>query len=154
MHRIQMPLNQPVPRLGPQNYRTYAMRAPLRTHWRPATCEEYECLEFLNGFVITIDLSTELGQKQHHYLTHDKTRRGSLQRISLELVKIVYGPGNRCFNWGEHKVPIGRPPLLIAREGDWRGNPRGIVRRHTRVEDWVEDSANNIDRITTLIQRG
>lgn len=147
-------LNRPSPRLPPQAFKTYSMGAPLRTHWRRASCEEYECQEFLKGFVITIDPSTDLGQKQFHYLSHDKTRSGVMERLPAGLVQFTYGPGNKCFNWGDHRVPIGRPPLLIARGGDWRGNPNRQVRRHARVEDWVEDSANHLDKLATIVQRG
>jgi hypothetical protein len=151
---MQYLLNRPMPSMDPRFYKTYSMGAPLKTHWRPATCEEYECNEFLKGFVITIDMTSELGQRQFAYLSKDKTRSGHMQRVSLELVKFVYGPGNRCFNWGKHIVPIGRPPLLIARGGDWRGNPERRRRVHTRVEDWVEDSATHLDRLDRIVRRG
>ena len=140
--------------MGPQNYKTYAMSAPLRTHWRQATCEEYECEQFQHGFVTTIDVGTELGQKQFDYLTHDTTRRAVMQRISLTTVKFTYGPGNRCFNYGEHRIPIGKPPKLLVLGGDWRGNPSGQVRRHTRVEHWVEDSAGHLDHLAEIVRRG
>ena len=138
---------RPEPSMGPQNYKTYAMSAPLKTHWRQATCEEYECEQYLHGFVTTIDVSWDLGQKQFEYLSHDKTRRGTMQR-QHEHGEIHLRPRQQCFNWGEHRVPIGKPPRLLVLGGDWRGNPNGQVRRHTRVEHWVEDSAGHLDHLT------
>lgn len=147
-------VNRPTPIGDPQHYKSYTMRAPVRTHWRPATCEEYECLDYQYGWVTTIDLSTDLGQKQYHYLTHDKERRYSMQRLSLSIVKFIYGPGHRCFRSDEHKVAVGKPPKLLVVGGDWRGNPRGEVRVHTRIEDWVDDSRVHQDKISTLVKRG
>jgi hypothetical protein len=143
---------QPV--AGPQYYKSYSMRAPLVTHWRRATCEEYECDGYLKGFVTTVDLTSKLGQKQYHYLTHDKSRAYATNRISMELIQFIYGPGNRCFKSDEHRVPIGKPPRLLVVGGDWRGNPRREVRIHSRVDDWVDDSRNHQDKIATIVGRG
>jgi hypothetical protein len=154
MMRGAVLLNRPVPVAGPEHYKTYSMSAPLRTHWRQATCEEYECPDFLNGFVTTIDVSSDLGKKQFHFITHDKTRSYTMRALPLGLVEFTYGPGNKCWKWQEHRVPFGKPPRLLVTGGDWRGNPRRQVRVHKRVEDWVEDSATHLDKIASLVQRG
>lgn len=146
-----------VPQLGPEFFKTYQWTAPVRTHWRPATCEEFECEDFLKGFVLTVDLSTELGQKQFHYVTHDKSRKHSMQRVTATLVKFVYGPGNDCFEpkRSTHRVPIGRPPFYLVSGGDWRGNPRGTPRfMHRRPEDWIDDFATHQDKLAEVQQRG
>lgn len=142
------------PAVGPQHYRTFKISAPIKSHWRKATCEEYECDGYVHGFVTTVDVSTDLGQRQYHYLTHDRSRRYSLQHVGESLYKFVYGPGFRCFSMADHRVPIGRPPMLLVAEGDWRGNPRQIPTRvHSRVEDWVDHYQTQADRVRTLRQR-
>jgi hypothetical protein len=146
-------INRKVPLLDPRHYKSYGITAPLASHWRRATCAEYECADYVHGFVATIDTGTELGQRQFDYLTHDKERKYSMQRVSLTTFKFVYGPGNRCFKSGEHRVPIGRPPLLLVHDGDWRGNPTGNVVRHTRVENWVEDFAEHQSVLAERIRR-
>src|SRR5215471_12116036 len=113
------------PLMAPQYYKSYSIRSPLATHWRPATCEEYECDEYLFGFELIIDLSTELGQRQYHYVTHDTSRRCTEERLSLTMTRFTYLPGNQCFKFGDHRVPVGRPSLYVCTGGDWRGNPRG-----------------------------
>jgi hypothetical protein len=140
--------------MDPRYYNTYSMRSPLKTHWRSANCEEYECDEFLNGFVVTVDLTTELGQRQAYYLRNDRSRRCHEQRVSMELIKFVYGPGNRCFRSDEHRVPIGKPAKLLVVGGDWRGNPNQYHRLHTRLEYWVEDFALNQQRLAEIQRRG
>jgi hypothetical protein len=142
------------PAAGPQHYQTFSMRAPLATHWRPASCEEYECADYLKGFVLTVDLNTELGQRQAYYVRHDTSRRMHEQDVGAGLRKFVYGPGNTCFKYNEHRVPIGKPPLLLVVGGDWRGNPRNFVRRHASKEDWIDDFANHQDKLATIAKRG
>lgn len=145
--------NRLTPDAGPEHFKSYSWRAPLASHWRPGTCEEYECDEFLHGFVTTVDLGTDLGQRQYYYLTHDKSRKATIQRVSERIVKFVYGPGNRCFRYSEHRVPVGRPPLLLVLGGDWRGNPRQIrTVVHRRAEDWIEDFAEHQDKIATVLK--
>lgn len=142
--------------IGPEHFKSYKASAPLGSHWRRATCEEYECDDFLYGFIFTCDISTELGQQQHYFLTHDKERSYSIQRPNESIVKFIYGPGNRCFapKCENHVIPIGRPPFYLIHGGDWRGNPRGDRLVHRRVEDWIDDWANHQDRIASTIRRG
>ena len=147
--------SRPTSALGPEYYKTYSARAPLRTHWRAASCSEYECDDFVHGFVLTVDIGTELGQRQAYYVRHDRSRRMHEQRLSDRIIKFVYGPGNDCFRFGEHKIPVGRPPFLLVAEGDWRGNPRGTpVRHHRNWENWVDDFASHQLQIADLFQKG
>lgn len=148
-------LNRIPPKMGPENYKSYTIRAPLATHWRRGKCEEFGCNDFLYGFVTTVDISTELGQKQFDFITHDRERSPSMQRVSETLYKFTFQPGTPCFNRSEHRVPVGRPPLLLVMGGDWRGNPRRVPTvRHQRVEDWVEDFSIHQDKIAAAVQRG
>lgn len=143
--------------LEPQHVRSWSVRAPLSTHWKPATCAEFECDEYMYGFSITLLRDHEKFEAQYHYITHDRSRRYSMQQPDANRVVFVYGPGNAGMGLAhaQHKVPIGRPPLLLVADGDWRGNPRGTpARRHVRVEDWIDDSANHLDKIRTAYQKG
>jgi hypothetical protein len=148
--------NRLAPDAGPEHFKTYNWSAPLETHWRRATCEEVDCEQMKYGFVTTVDFSTELGQKQLHYLTQeDKDRRYSMQRTGPFEVKLIYGPGNPCMKRAEHRVPIGRPPLFVVTGGDWRGNPLGTrPLKHKSAEDWVDDFANHQQAIIDRIKRG
>lgn len=150
------PAGQTVSRLEPLGspgaYKTYGAVSPLSTHWRTGTCEEAGCDAYRSGWVTTVDLSTELGQKQAHYITHDKTRSWTLQRVSVTLVKFVFGPGQQCFT--RHKVRTSRPPRFLVRSGDFRGNPDGFRREHRNGRDWAEDQQETLDRVAVLRQRG
>lgn len=159
MALIQVPYGvhgQTVSRIAPvgppQAYKTYGAVMPLRTHWRPATCEEAACDAYRSGWVTTVDLSTADGQRMAHFIKGDKTRRWTVQKISPTLVKFLFGPGQKCFK--PHQVRTGRPPRLLVRDGDFRGNPTGRVTRHARVEDWIDDQQETLGRVASLRQRG
>lgn len=146
-------VSRSAPLMPASAYSTYGMLRPLKTHFRPATCEEAGCKAYRSGWVTTVDLGTELGQRQYHYISHDKTRSFTVQRASLTLVKVVYPPGNRCFRSASHKVSVGREPRFIVAHGDWRGyleRPRA----HTRAEFWVEEFSEHADRLVTTLGRG
>jgi hypothetical protein len=149
-------LNRIMPVAGPEYYKSYTLSAPVTTHWRPATCEEYECDDFLYGFVLTVDENTELGQQQAYYVRHDRTRRCTEQQVGQGITKFVYPPGNQCFEpkRSSHRLPIGRPPNYLVATGDWRGNPIGWSARFRRPADWVDDFANHQIKIAELHQRG
>lgn len=157
---VQVPFGQALvsriePAMGAHAYKTYGMAMPLRTHWRSASCDEYGCDAWRNGWVTTVDLSTDLGRKQAEYIRHDRTRRASEQRSGPAEVKFVFGPGQRCFRAADHRAPLGRPPRFVVTGGDWRGNPRGIPARvHRNGTDWCEDFAEHQDKIASAIGRG
>jgi hypothetical protein len=158
MGTIQVPFGHAMvtriaPKAGPDKYKTYGMSMPLKTHWRAATCEEVDCEAWRNGWVTTVDLSTDLGKKQYDLITHDRERRYTMQRVSLTLVKFVYGPGFPCFARSQHRTPLPRPARYIVAHGDWRGYLER-PRVHQRAEDWVEDFALHHDQIRTAIERG
>lgn len=153
--QIQTVRGHIIPASGPESYKTYKALAPLSTHTRPATCEEYGCNDFLNGFTITVNLDTELGKKQFYYLTHNPERKagGTMEQLNQFLVSFHFGPGNRCFRSGEHRVGMDRMPFLLVAQGDWRGNPRRIpVRRHRNADDWVDDFATHQQKMKRAIE--
>lgn len=143
------------PALPAHAFKTYGMAMPFSTHWRPASCDEYECDAWRSGWVTTVDLSADLGQKQADFMRRDRTRRCHEQQVDMTTVKFVFGPGQTCFAAADHRVPLERPPLYVVSGGDWRGNPRGVPqRRHQRAEDWVDDFATHQDKIATAIGKG
>lgn len=151
------PARSIVPKLGPQFYKSFSLRAPVATHHRRVTCAEAECDAYQHGWVTTIDVSTSLGQRQAAFIRGDKTRRHHEQRVGDSLVKFVFGPGQHGFagKQHEHYQRVARPPLLVVAEGDWRGNPRGIpVRVVPRVESWCEEFAEHQDKLATAAGRG
>jgi hypothetical protein len=144
------------PDAGPEHFKTYTMSSPFASHWRKATCEEYECQDFLCGFVITIDFSNDLGLRQLEYLTKkDRDRKYHMQRTGPYEIKLVYGPGNPCVRRDDHRVPLDRPPFYLVSEGDWRGNPRRVRPRiHQKPEDWVDEFATHQIAISEAMKRG
>ena len=146
-------LDLPHPQTGkPQQYETFALLRNRNKHFREATCEEARCEAFLNGFVLSIDTSTPMGQKRWHYVTHDKSRSYTYQRVGPTLYKFVYGPGNDGFAH-KHLLPTSMPPKAVVMPGDWRMQT-GEARVHTRLEDWVDQNMEHKDRIATIRQRG
>lgn len=148
------PLNRIEPAAPPAAYRTYAITAPRQTHWRAATCAEVGCAAHTHGWTTTVDISTELGQGQAYYIRRESGRSYTEETTGPGLVRFTFGPGQRCFRSDTHRVRTGRPEIFVVRGGDWRGNPVGDKRQHTRAEHWVEDFAEHQDRIASRQQRG
>ena len=125
-----MALNRVTPNLRPDQYRTFAVVAPLATHFRPATCEEAGCPAFLGGWRSTVDLSTDLGQAQAAYI------RGSGRGVTEpEPGVFEFAPGQPCFRADQHRARIDRPDLFVVRDGDhrWSANPQQLS-----ADSWVD----------------
>jgi hypothetical protein len=136
----------------PQQYKTYSALFPVQTHYRRATCEEIDCLAYLNGWSTTVDISTQLGQKQYDFVTHDRERTFMTEKSGLSLVKFTFAPGQPCFDRANHKVQLERPGRFVVRQGDFR--QYGKARVHVRPEDWVEDFAEHQSKIQKIHERG
>jgi len=147
-------VNRVQPQGEPMDYVTYRLRAPLITHWRPATCPEVDCGPYRIGWATTVDERTELGQGQAHFIRHDRSRRHREERLPDGRTRFLFEPGQICFGVDAHVVPVGRPPLYLVQGGDWRVYRPPLVRAHTNADNWVDDFANHQDKLTTAHKRG
>lgn len=137
---------QPFARVSPAYVKTYAISSPISTHYRTGTCDEAGCLAHRHGWQTNVDETTELGQKQAHYIRRLSGRRHTERRSEVGITVFEFEAGQRCFT--THKVSLERPEFYIVREGDWRGNPRGTSPRvHSGPDPWVDDFATHQGRI-------
>lgn len=138
------------PKMPVQAYKTYSLRSPRATHTRKATCAEVNCQHQREGWVTRVDVGTELGARQANYIRLHSGRHFSVAEAGT-LVTFTFTAGQTCF--AEHRVPIDRPAFYVVRGGDWRANT-GLIRRHLRGEDWVDDFATHQDKLATEINKG
>lgn len=135
---------------------SHMLLAPISTHMRPATCEEVDCPDFVNGFVLIMDESTELGAMQRTYVRNDRTRQASsIERREDGLTYATFPPGTQPYAGPahDHVTSLEREPFMLRQPGDHRGlHGQRVV--FDRPDQWQEDFAANIDRIATAIERG
>jgi hypothetical protein len=134
------------PQVGAQHYQTWSIAAPIRTHWRQATCAETNCKYHLDGWVSIVPAGSDL---EHH--ARQPGRSFTEERRDGGLIAFTYPPGQRCFWWTDHRVRVERPELHIVRGGDWRGNPRGNRPKvYDKPYQWVDDMHGHLDRLADL----
>ena len=147
---MQRPVNRIEPQMPASAYKTYALAAPLATHWRKATCVEVDCPDYLNGWRVRVEGLDE-------QMLHDARNYGRNRELPVAEGEtwLMYEAGQPCFRAAQHHKRIDRPELYIVRDGDWRGNPRGTqARQHVRPEDWVDDFANHQGRLADAHRQG
>jgi hypothetical protein len=138
----------------PSAYKTYQIRAPLASHFTELyDCARARCEGHLLGWDSLIDETTTAGQEQAAYIRGGSGRRFTEERQPAGLTLFRFEPGQDCFR-RPHLMRNTRPETYVERGGDWRGNPSGQRRVHTRPEDWVESFAGHQARIKTLLERG
>ncbi len=142
------------PAMPVDSYRTYELRAPVTTHWRKATCAEVDCPAYSNGWRTDVDETSPLGQFQASYIRKESGRGFTEHRDARGMTVFVFEAGHRCFGSDQHVAPLERDPVGLVRDGDWRGNPTGRVRRHTDLIDWRDDFGEHQERIAEQINRG
>lgn len=147
---MSRPLNR-IPPVGPvQGYRTFQIMAPTSTHRRKADCKEVNCPDYLNGWRVRTD---SLDPQMLHTATHCGRKYTELHVAEGENW-LVFEAGQACFRASQHSVPLDRQEIFIARDGDYRGNPTGRVRKHTRPEDWIDDMQENNEKVRERLERG
>src|SRR5690606_34697531 len=111
-------------------------------------CEDAGCLAWRYGWETRVDEGTELGRAQAAYIRHQSGRTFREIRTAEGLTVFRFEPYQRCF--AEHRT---RPEVYLVRGGDWRRD-LGLIRRHTRPADWVEDFGEHQQRIADQQRRG
>lgn len=140
------------PLMGPEAYKTYSIMAPLSTHFRPATCAEVDCPDYLHGWRIRADV---LDERMLH-AARTSGRKYTELRVSELENWIVFEAGQSCFRTSQHRTRIhDKPELFLVSDGDARGNPRGTkARLHQRPADWQEDFAEHQQGLANVHQKG
>ncbi|MEV7470272.1 hypothetical protein AB0O20_27765 [Streptomyces kronopolitis] len=141
-------INRIEPNMPVQAYQTFSITTPRDTAVR-AACEQVGCAAWRFGWESTIDERTQLGQQQAAYIRGQSHRTFREQQRGDGLTVFRFDSGQRCF--AEHQT---RPEIYAVRDGDWRGNPTGRTRQHTRPQDWVEDFGEHQQRIADQRKEG
>ncbi|MEV7140767.1 hypothetical protein [Streptomyces tauricus] len=137
---------QPV---GPADaYQTFALRTRSDRQIK-AVCEQVNCPAWRGGWESVIDERTDLGRGQAAYIRQTSGRTFREQPRADGMTVFRFDSGQRCF--AEHRT---RPELYLVRDGDWRGNPTGRVRRHDSAQDWVEHAQHELGRFNEDRRRG
>lgn len=154
MSITQPMVNRPTPQAPVWAYKTYVIKAPLRTHWRKATCAEYACRAFREGWKSVVPSDSPQAQyirarSGRHFTEYPAVQYDETTGQEVPLIGMTcfdFPPGQQGFAGPEHdghRIPLERDPLFIVRDGDHRGNPTGFRRQHTKPEFWVEDFATH-----------
>lgn len=143
-------LSRPQPLMDAAAYKTYEMRSPLATHFRPATCAEVDCPYYLNGWQVHVESLAE----NVLYAVQHSGRKYTVQKVADGETYLKFEPGQMCFRHKLHRKREDRPPLYVVRDGDHRGNPTGRGRQHTSPEDWIDDFATHQQAIADEIKKG
>lgn len=148
------------PQMGPESYKTFAMVSPIETHMRQATCEEVGCDHYTQGWRVHVEaLTPDLlnTAKTARFLVNGRwvPYRYREEHIADGQTYLVFEAGQPCFKASTHRAPIGRAPLFLVRDGDYRGNPRRTpTRRYDRPDQWVDDFATHQSKLADEIRKG
>lgn len=142
-------LNRAEPNLPAHAYQTFTIQAPAATHFRRASCPEVGCSNYLNGWRVRVEsLPPDL-----LHAAKTSGRRFVEQSVAEGETWLVFEAGQPCFRASQHRTSVGRPPLYAVRGGDWR-QTFGQARQHSRPEHWVEEFAENQERLLDKKQQG
>lgn len=134
--------------------KTYALRAPLGTHFRKATCEEYGCPDYLGGFRATLDERDPDQKFRADYIRKESGRGFTEEHDEHGRTVFTFHPGQMCFHAADHHVRIQeQPTLCLVRDGDWRGNPTGHSRPLSE-QDLIDDSGETFERLADKLKEG
>lgn len=147
---LRMKPHRPTPKMATTNYKTFRVMSPISTHFRPATCEEFKCKAFNEGWTYRkADLERE---NLLYAVTHAGKRYREM--AAEDGVHLVFEPGQSCFQAPTHRVPLDRPEFYFAGRGDWRSFSHRKAQVFTRPDDWVDSFATHLDWLNNEIQKG
>lgn len=133
-------------------YETFQIKTPRGPEFeRPATCQDVECPAWANGWITRVPATDDMLAR----LRESGRAWASVDQDGGEWV-FTFPPGTECFASSTHRKTVSPelPQLFVVRDGDWRGNPTGRTRIHTRPEDWVEDFQEHTEAVRERIEKG
>lgn len=137
---------------GPvSGYRSFGQRITRRVR---ATCAEVECDAYANGWVTSVPTG---GQDESVIVAAcdgrvDGMRRQWETRLTLNgFTEYRFPPGQPCFKASAHTVPLA--VQHYHRDGDWRGNPTGVVVAHPDIRSWIDEFGEHQQRVADQRQR-
>lgn len=130
-------------------YKTYRIYSPP-SHRRKATCEEVECPNWQRGWLTALDVAVPQQAQLADWIRLSSKRHFSAERVGTT-VRFTFPAGQSCFT--PHTLPV-REPVFLVQGGDWRGNPRAAPTvRHSGIQAWVDDFAENQQAIRDRVER-
>lgn len=144
---MQQPINRQPPKGHPGMYKTYRLWSPPDTHI-VESCQQAGCEAWQRGWDTFVDEATELGQRQAAYIRTHSGRTFRESRTDAGITAFRFEAHQRCF--AEHRT---RPSQGLVLAGDYRGFD-GVMRRHTRTEDFVDDATTALDAMKQAQERG
>jgi hypothetical protein len=116
--------------------KVYSIKKPQSTHTRSARCQEVDCEAQANGWIVAVDESTDLGQRQAHYI-RDMSGRAHTESREGPSTVFQFPPGEQCF--ADHRLPLDRPELYIVDRF-----------RHSGPDPWLNDFGDHLDHLERL----
>lgn len=137
--------------------KSFELQQPFATHYRIATCREAECKSFREGMSVTFDLTIPDQVALANWMRNRSGLRYTYTQTGSKVQFLVpAGQDGPCLRarLRPHRVPLERDPFMIVRAGDFRGNPTGQRSQETRPELFVEQWAEDLDKLKTVHDRG
>lgn len=137
------------PQMPSQNYQTFQVASPLSTHYKPATCKEIDCPNYLNGWRIRVE---GLPEDMLHLAKHSGRR---FREVSIKEGEtyLVFEGGQKCFQESTHRTSLQRPEFYFIGQGDWRSYSSRNAER-VSTEEWLDRFRTNQDSLATQLERG
>ena len=89
---------------------------PMKGWWKPATCEEVDCLDYLRGWSLPLDFSPAQkpedlleAQGAHHWI--ENSGRKYTNRWDGSTCIYQFEPGQTCYR--KHQIPVERDPVFL-----------------------------------------
>lgn len=117
----------------------FKVAMPLATHWEAATCEEVDCIHYLNGWVTLLPADSDL------IPTLKRSGRSFTEERGADgLVKFTFKAGQTCFRSSQHKQQSGRPALYI------HGNRETGQSRVVQQSEWHERAVETQETLKVI----
>jgi hypothetical protein len=143
------PLNRLQPVRGVGAYQTFEISSPVATHFRPASCAEFGCRFYAEGWMVKVLPDSD----DERLLRAGGRAWARIETTEDGFRRYVFEAGTPCLRAVEHRVSLQRPEIYTVWAGDWRAQI-GEPYRHSHAADWVDQFANHQDRLARVASRG
>lgn len=126
-------------------YTTFAMHAPVRTHFIELPCKVIQCKRYVHGWTTILDP----GREEHllfiqHIISGRSGRRYSRGEATPEgYMQFHFTPGQSCFANSHFERDEDKRELYVVRSGDYRTPHAQREPQAMSFDNWVESFDRN-----------
>tara|TARA_R100000808_G_C2124537_1_gene135030 strand:+ start:229 stop:621 length:393 start_codon:yes stop_codon:yes gene_type:complete len=121
--------------LGAARQTTYRAIKPIATHFRQATCQEVNCLNYTRGWKTILPVNHE----GINWIRQSNYRYNEVTDLDNNMVEFIFEAGQNCFKQSKHVISLDKPAIFAIQDAN------GLKKQE--ANEWIDKFDNHLTKL-------